>query len=172
MWPNFLNLGFIWLAGPNGGVVALLAALLRPDPVKSLILAEPGAFSVARGHPAIEEFIGGMEMLQTQVADDDNPDRLLEGIPSERVRGAMLFLHERPLWEAEIPVEQLVAAAFGKLVITGGRGDLFDVVGTRLAASIGAQVAAVESSTHPLQKEGTHFNRTVLKFLGRKTHPT
>jgi hypothetical protein len=111
-----------------------------------------------------------MEKLQDQITDDDHPDGLLEGIPSEHARGASLFLHERPPWEAMIPVEQLAAAAFGKLVILGGRGDLFDVVGKSLAESIGAQVAIVESPTHALQKEGTLFNRTVLNFLRRKTN--
>ena len=39
-----------------GGVVALLAAASRPD-LRSLVLLEPPAFGVARGNPAVEEFL-------------------------------------------------------------------------------------------------------------------
>lgn len=40
-----------------GAVVALLAAARRPESVRTLTLAEPAAFALARGHPAVEELI-------------------------------------------------------------------------------------------------------------------
>ena len=40
-----------------GGVISLLAASRRPDTVRSLTVNEPPAFGVARGDPAVEDFL-------------------------------------------------------------------------------------------------------------------
>jgi pimeloyl-ACP methyl ester carboxylesterase len=40
-----------------GGVISLLAAARRPDELRSLVVIEPPAFGVARGEPAVDEFV-------------------------------------------------------------------------------------------------------------------
>src|SRR5437763_15844582 len=41
-----------------GGVVALLAAGMRPESVRSLTVVEPPALGLVRGREAVEEFVG------------------------------------------------------------------------------------------------------------------
>jgi pimeloyl-ACP methyl ester carboxylesterase len=46
-----------------GGVIALLAAALKPDAVHSLTVSEPGLLRVAAGNPRIDELIEQGEQL-------------------------------------------------------------------------------------------------------------
>src|SRR5437016_1467228 len=46
-----------------GGVLALLAAALRPEAVKSLIVSEPGLLQLAAGNPEGDAMIAQAELL-------------------------------------------------------------------------------------------------------------
>lgn len=48
------------VAHSYGAVVALLAAARRPDALRSLVVVEPAAFAVARGDPAVEEYLAAI----------------------------------------------------------------------------------------------------------------
>jgi pimeloyl-ACP methyl ester carboxylesterase len=100
-----------------GGVVSLLAAARRPEAVRSLTVIEPPALGLARGNPVVEEFIAG---VQSAVGDATDPSDyrlrflLSFGFPArpETLTGADLEAassswHERPPWEAEIPLDEL-----------------------------------------------------------------
>ena len=58
------------VAHSYGGVISLLAAAMRPEAVRSLTLVEPPAFGVARGHPAVEDFVARGTELWTEGPDD------------------------------------------------------------------------------------------------------
>jgi pimeloyl-ACP methyl ester carboxylesterase len=100
-----------------GGVVALLAAGLRPEAVRSLTVIEPPAFGVARGNVVVEEFIDGVDDAMREAADPsdyrcrflrnfgfDASAQKLEGLAFEAARSSW---RERSPAEAEIPFAAL-----------------------------------------------------------------
>src|SRR6266566_4778290 len=114
-----------------GAVIALLAAAERPEAVRSLTVSEPGALLIAAGDPDVDEMIRNGEQLYSdpQSVPADIFLRLFRSgagssheTPVELsgwlARGAELLKHERPPWEAEIPLERLAAADFPVLVIS------------------------------------------------------
>ncbi|HEY7414375.1 MAG TPA: alpha/beta hydrolase [Ktedonobacteraceae bacterium] len=113
-----------------GGVVAMLAAALRPQAVRSLTLIEPGAYRAAEQDPDVAAALRQMREAIGKVPDNLSAEQWLRlstepvgmSVPDPtpaRLRAAQTSMHERPCWEAEIPIEQLAAAAWPKLVISG-----------------------------------------------------
>jgi pimeloyl-ACP methyl ester carboxylesterase len=160
-----------------GGVVSLLAASQRPEAVRSLTVIEPPAFAVARGHPAVEEFVARATELW-----EDGPDEsaaflaafgglvgssiaLPEPLPPELERGARLLMVERLPWEAEIPLDALAATAFPKLVVSGGHHPAFDAVCDVLERRLGAERAVIPGAGHSVQRTGAPCNERLEAFL-------
>jgi len=113
-----------------GGVVAMLAAVRKPRAIRSLTLIEPGAYRVAEHDPtvaaALQRNREGMKNLPSNLSAADWLRLSTEpvGIPlpeptATMLRAAQTAMHERPCWEAEIPVEELAAAPWPRLVISG-----------------------------------------------------
>ena len=130
-----------------GGVVSLLAAARCPEAVRTLTVIEPPALGLVRGNPTVEEFIAG---VQTAVEEATDPSdyrlrfRRAFGFPARReeLTGADLDAawsswHERPPWEAEIPLDEL--RGLRTLVV---RGDWSDA-GPRARELGGAALHAV-----------------------------
>jgi pimeloyl-ACP methyl ester carboxylesterase len=114
-----------------GGVLCLLAAAARPDLVRSLTLIEPPAFSIARGHPAVETFIARLEPWFA-AAPQMPKERLLPGflrsfgldppdvqLSEEDLADAVTSAHEPPPWEAEVPLDRLAQASLPTFVVSG-----------------------------------------------------
>src|SRR5207247_2293811 len=94
----------------------------------SLTVSEPPAFGVARGNPAVEEFIARFEEI---VATNPSPRDYLaqfaplvgstlptpETLPPPLEQGAQAALAERPPFEAEIPFEERLGA--DRAVVSG-----------------------------------------------------
>jgi len=121
-----------------GAVIALLAAALRPEAVWSLTVSEPGCLRVAAGDPEVDPVIAHGEELYrrgAQLAPRDFLVLFRSGVhsahetpaelPDWLERGARLVITERPPWEADIPFEELAAAPFPKLVISGDLSPAF-----------------------------------------------
>ena len=160
-----------------GGAVALLAAARRPAAVRSLTVIESGSSGVARGHPAVAAFEGALAAL----AADPPPD------PAARVRAIFAILEPagrlpEPLpppllefarrlgtfrWpsEAVIPVEQLAAAPFPKLWVSGGHSPVYEAIMDALAAQIGGRRAVLRGAGHAPQRLGAPFNALLEEFL-------
>jgi pimeloyl-ACP methyl ester carboxylesterase len=164
------------VAHSYGGVISLLAAALRPDAVRSLTVVEPPAFGVARGDPAVEDFIARGTELWTDGPDD--PAAFLERffglvggrpIPGrlkpELEQGARLLMRERYPWEAEIPFDALAAAPFPTLVVSGAHDDAFEAVCDVLAERIGAERTVIAGQGHGAQRTGPPFNERLERFL-------
>ena len=133
-------------------MIALLAAALRPEAVRSLTVSEPGSLRLAAGDPRVDAMIADgdtlysdpdaipdevfLRLFRSGVGSDRDPSERLAG---ELERGVELLKRERPPWEAEIPVEALAAATFPKLVISGDHSPVFDAVCDSLAEEIGAE---------------------------------
>jgi pimeloyl-ACP methyl ester carboxylesterase len=164
------------VAHSYGGVISLLAAAMRPDAVRSLTVVEPPAFGVARGHPAVEAFVARGTELWTEGPDD--PAAFLErffGLVGSRPilgrlrpeleQGARLLMSERYPWEARIPLDELAAAPFPKLAVSGAHDDAFEAVCDVLAETIGAERAVFSGQGHRVQRTGAPFNERLERFL-------
>jgi pimeloyl-ACP methyl ester carboxylesterase len=85
----------------------------------------------------------------------------------ELLQGARTLRAERPPGDAEIPLEALAAAAFPKLVVSGGHSAPFDAVCDVLEERLGAQRAVLPGAGHSVQRLGVPFNDLLATFLER-----
>ena len=65
---------------------------------------------------------------------------------------------ERPPWEADPPLEELAAARFPKLVVSGAHSRAFDAVCDVLEQRLDAERAVLPGAGHSPQLLGEPFN--------------
>lgn len=154
-----------------GGVVAMAAAVLRPEAVRSLVLIEPSALRVAEADPVVaaglarnrRAFEPGSPALPVSPEDYLRSGAAF-GMPvpeftPRRLRATRTAMAERPCWEAEIPLEPLARAPWPKLVVNGGWdrahpeyrqyvGDALLACGRFIAPRIGARSVLVPGTDH------------------------
>jgi pimeloyl-ACP methyl ester carboxylesterase len=177
---EFLEPGTHLVGHSYGGVIALLAAARRPELVRSLTVIEPPAFGVARGVPAVDEFIARIEALWTSGPRD--PAEFLSGFLSlvgsstppgdftpELLQGARTLMVERSPAEAVIPFDELARAPFPKLVVSGGHSAAFEAVCDVLEDRLGAERAVLPGAGHSVQRLGEPFNELLTEFVARAT---
>ena len=159
-----------------GGVIALLAAV-KVAGLASLTVVEPPAFGVARGHPAVEEFV---RAATTQRLRAHAPEAFLRGflasvgspydppspLPAEVEQGARTLLVERPPWEARIPLAELRARRLPALVVSGAHSAAFDAVCDVLERELGAERAVCAGAGHVAQMTPA-FNDVLERFVHR-----
>jgi pimeloyl-ACP methyl ester carboxylesterase len=158
-----------------GGVVALLAAALYADRVRSLTVIEPPCLGVARGHPVIDAYESQSALLWQKTDDPAAFLRaFLEGVgapvpPGEfspaLLQGARTLMVERHPWEAEIPLDTLGATAFPKLVVSGAHSKPFDIVCDVLTERLHAERAVLPGAGHSVQRLGEPFNDLLAAFV-------
>jgi pimeloyl-ACP methyl ester carboxylesterase len=167
-----------------GGVVSLLAAARRPDAVRSLVLIEPPAFGVARGHDAVEELIRNISAAAATLEDPSEYRAAFLrgfGFPGEPVTlegdaltAARASMTERPPWEAQIPLDELERVGLRVLLVQGDwcpapdsaralAGAAFRAVCDELHTRLHAQRAVFPAAHNP-QKLGSVFNDRVRAF--------
>ena len=150
-----------------GGVVALLAAGLRPESVRSLTVVEPPALGLVRGREAVEEFIGRVDAARREASDGadyarrfimsfgfDEPERRPAG---RALRTATASWRERPRWEAAVPLARLEPTA--RRI---GRAALHPVCDV-LAEHARARTLTVPGTSHAAQR-GVVFNDELHAF--------
>lgn len=175
---QFLEPGTHLVGHSYGGVISLLAAARRPEQLRSLTVIEPPAFGVARGVPAADEFIAGIEEHWTSGPRD--PAEFLRGflalvgssIPPgdftpELLQGARTLMVERSPAEAVIPFDVLGSAPFPKLVVSGGHSPAFEAVCDVLEQGLGAERAILPGAGHSVQRLGEPFNDLLTSFVER-----
>jgi pimeloyl-ACP methyl ester carboxylesterase len=159
-----------------GGVVSLLIAARQPERVRSLTVSEPPAFGVARGRPEVERLIA--ELTAFFATGPHEPAAYLRGflgiigsgmrqpepLPPPLEQGARAAIAERPPWEAEIPLDELAAAAFPKLVISGAHHPAFDAVCDVLEERLGAERAVLPGAGHSIPRAPGYVER-LAEFL-------
>ena len=141
-----------------GGVISLLIA--SELPVRSLTVNEPPAFGVARGNPAVEEFLAKLEhapreprlYLEYFLPLVGSSLQLPDPLPPPLEAGARAAMAERPPHEAEIPLDELAAAPFPKFVVSGGHSRAFDAVADVLEQRLGAQRAVLPGAGHSIPR--------------------
>jgi pimeloyl-ACP methyl ester carboxylesterase len=157
-----------------GAVVSLLAAARAP--LASLTVVEPPAFGVARDNPAVAEFLaqfaagapkdprGYLEFFLPLVGSSLN---LREPLPPAIEAGARAAIAERSPDQAVIPLDELAAAAFPKLVVSGGHNAAFDAVCDVLEQRLDAQRAVLPGAGHSIPRLGEPFNALLEAFISR-----
>jgi pimeloyl-ACP methyl ester carboxylesterase len=159
-----------------GGVIALFAAAKFPGRVRSLTVIEPPALAVARGNPVADAFAASSTRLWESGPHD--PETFLRGFlaavnaPAPRrgfspelLQGARTLMVERYPWTAEIPLGELAATPFPKLVVSGGHSEAFDAVCDVLEKRLGAQRAVLPGAGHSVQRLGEPFNELLAAFV-------
>ncbi len=160
-----------------GGVIALLAAAEVPSRIRSLTVIEPPAMAVARGNPAADTFTReGSDWWRTGPTDD--PEAFLRGflsfvgseyeppspLPPALAQGARTLIVERGPWEAEIPLDELAAAAIPTLVVSGGHHPAFDAVCDVLTERLAARRLVLTGYGHTAQRH-PDFNSRLAEFV-------
>ena len=157
-----------------GGVVSLLAAPRAA--LGSLTVIEPPAFGIARGDPAVEEFLGHFASgvpqdprgyLELFLPLVGSSLRLSDPLPPVLEAGGRAAIAERWPTEAAIPLEELAATDFPKLVVSGGHSKAFDAVCDVLEERLGAQRAVLPGAGHTIPRLGEPFNALVESFVDR-----
>jgi pimeloyl-ACP methyl ester carboxylesterase len=178
MFAELLGDGAHLVGHSYGAVIALLAAAQRPGAVRSLTVSEPGCLRVAQGTPVVDEMIANGERLfaEGEGIPDEMFLRLFRGgagsawgtpddLPDELLRGVQLLKRERPSWEAEIPLEELAAADFPVLVLSGGHSPAFEAVCDSLADALSAERAVIRGRGHTVPSTGSPYNERLEAFL-------
>ena len=161
-----------------GAVIALYAAALRPEAVRSLTVSEPGCLRVAAGEEHVDAQIAGGERLY-ELASTLQPLDFLRAfrggvgsshdtpaeLTGELLQGARLLMRERPPWEADPPLETLRTARFSKLVISGGHSPVFEAVCNAVARRMHADRAVISGRGHTIPAVGAAYNERLHSFL-------
>jgi pimeloyl-ACP methyl ester carboxylesterase len=161
-----------------GGVISLFAAARYADRLQSLTLVEPPAFGVAHGNAATDEFVaGGVELWErgprdpavflraflTSVGSSIPPGQFSDAL----LQGARTLMVERGPWEAKPPLDELSAAPWPKLVVSGAHSRAFDAVCDVLEIRLGAERAVLPGAGHSVPRLGEPFNALLESFVYR-----
>jgi hypothetical protein len=145
-------------------------------------LLEPAAFGLGQQHPAARTLAADVRRLWDQdLPDEEWVVRFLtavgsdpETLPPQLLAAAVPLVsvcrQGRPGWEATLPIAGVAAAAYPKLVISGGHSAGFDAICDDLAEQIGASRAVVEGAGHEIQFTGAPLNDALLA-LWRASSP-
>jgi pimeloyl-ACP methyl ester carboxylesterase len=171
-----------------GAIVCMLAAVRRPQRVRSLTVVEPPAFGLVQDDPSVRQMVsrldahigraGGMteeEYLSGFLAAwgfDLREGPTLNAVARRSVRRS---IGERLPTEAEIPLDALAAAPFPILVARGGwdavpaaareiGGRAFIAVCDLLVERLGAELAVFPGAAHQPQLLGEPFNTRIAEF--------
>lgn len=161
-----------------GGLSAMIAAARWPDATRSLTLLEAPAVAVASNDPAWRSFVAEVGRIwESDLADAEWVVEFLVAVGSDpgefpadflETAAALVpaFRRGRPFLEADLPFDQLAAATFPKLVVSGGHHRGFEAMSDDLAARIGASRAVVVGAGHEIQFTGELLNRELRSLWG------
>lgn len=161
-----------------GAVIALHAAALARESVRSLVISEPGCLRVAAGVPTVDDAIANGELLYAH-ADDLGPLDFLRAfrggvgsthempahLEGELLHGARMVMRERAPWESDPPLAALREARFPKLVISGGHSRVFEAVCDAVARELDAERATISGRGHTIPATGAPYNELVREFI-------
>jgi pimeloyl-ACP methyl ester carboxylesterase len=159
-----------------GGVIALLIAARRPEAVRSLVVSEPPAFGVARGNPEVDRLVERLDAHFSRGPRDPrefaagflaivgSSAAVPEELPPKVEQSIRATMAERPPWEAEIPLDELAATRFPKLVISGAHHAAFDAVCDVLEQRLDAQRAVLPGAGHGVPR-APGYAETLERFL-------
>jgi len=162
-----------------GGVITLLAATLVRDRLGSLTVIEPPCTRVALGDAAADGFAENGRRWWADGPRDDL-EAFLRGflryvgssfdpptpLPPDVEQGARTLLVERGPWEAEIPLDELRAAPYPKLVVSGAHHAAFEAICDVLERRLDAERLVLAGYGHAPQLH-PGFNDALASFVDR-----
>lgn len=161
-----------------GAVGSLFAAALKPEAVLSLTVIEPPLFWLVRGDPVADDIVMRTNLV-FETMRNATPEEFVaalnkavgfEALPmtldQESRRGVESMMKERIPIDAQVPIEQLKAASFPKLVVSGGWSEVFEATCNELAKRIGAKRAVMKGAGHEAFRAGDSFNELLSDFWG------
>jgi len=162
-----------------GAVIALYAAALRPQAVRSLTVSEPGCMRMAAGNPAVDAQIAAGELLYEH-AQEFAPAGLPARVPRRRrldardargarrrAAGGSAAVHARTPRPGR-PSRRLSSCArrrLHKLVISGGHSPVFEAVCDAVAERLQAARATIPGRGHTIPATGEPYNARLHSFL-------
>jgi pimeloyl-ACP methyl ester carboxylesterase len=147
-----------------GAVIALLIAARHPGRVRSLVVSEPPAFGLARGNPTVDALVERLDehfthgprepraFLNGFLALVGTKAQLPDPLPPEVEQSIRATMAERMPWEAGIPLDELSAAQFPKLVISGTHHPAFDAVCDVLEERLPARREVLPGAGHGIPR--------------------
>lgn len=165
-----------------GGLGVLFAAARRPEATLSLTVLEPAAFVLAQheaaAHALVDEVrrIWGLDLpddewvLRFLTAVGSTPDVLSRELIDAAVPLVPLLRRGRPGWDADLPLADLAAAKFPKLVVSGGHHAGFEAICDDLAEGIGGTRQVIEGAGHEVQFTGPLVNEALLALWRGASH--
>ncbi len=116
---------------------------------------------------------GVREMWDLDLSDDEWAERFLRavgtdieelppGVLEQVVPLVPVLRRGRPVWDADLPLAELAAADFPKLVVSGGHSAGFDAICDELASRIDAARRVVVGAGHEIQFTGEPINEALL----------
>lgn len=173
----------------NGALAALIAAAQCPQLVHSLALIQPPAFRAATEQPVVQRLLdrveqaavpAGMSVTEFLRASTEGVGMPMPEPTANRLRAVDTSMHERPVWEAEIPVAALRSAAWPKLVISGTWQDapaLYrEYVGEPLMACADALATGIEATHlrvpgyYPHTQQSKRVNTALAQLWNSTAH--
>jgi pimeloyl-ACP methyl ester carboxylesterase len=157
-----------------GGLGVMVAAARRPDATKSLTLLEAPVPMSADADPAWQALVDEVGLLWGQnLSDEDWVIRFLKAVgsdpdqfPPELLAAAVplvpVLRRGRPFYQGGLPLAELAAARFPKLVVSGGHHAGFERSCADLAQRIGAAHEVIEGAGHEIQFTGDPINQALL----------
>jgi len=97
--------------------------------------------------------------LKTVGSDAIPPDLLAAALPLVPV-----CRQGRAAWEAELPISELAAATFPKLVVSGGHHAGFEAICDDVAERIDATRMVIEGAGHEVQFTGPPLNEALVSL--------
>lgn len=161
-----------------GGIVALTAAARRPDLVRSLTMIEPPALGIARGHPAADhsiELLSRFEPPPPGLTPEQfwKRFRAMMGMPvPEQVtltpierKAVEAHMAEAPPFTLSLPLDELAATSFPKLVVSGDWHAGMDAVADIITERLNAERFVLKGWYHNVHRGGEPFNQRLEAFL-------
>jgi len=158
-----------------GGLGALFAAARRPDATRSLVVLEPPVLTLGRDSAAAQSLTADVRQMWEQdgLSDEEWVVRFLKAVGSDPDEFPPEFLATavpvvpvlrggRPVFEAPLPLAELAAASFPKLVVSGGHNAGFEAICDDLAERIGASRTVIAGAGHEIQFTGPPLNEQLL----------
>jgi pimeloyl-ACP methyl ester carboxylesterase len=159
-----------------GGVGVMLAAAQRPEATRSMALLEPPVPTLGLLHAGWRALLDDVRHLWQEDLPDrewvmrflrivgSDPDQLTPELLDAAVTLVPVFRRGRPMFEAELPLDELAAARFPKLVVSGGHHYGFEAMSDELARRIDASRAVIAGAGHEIQFTGQPINDALLSL--------
>lgn len=153
-----------------GGLSAMIAAARWPEATLSLTVLEGPAASLAAHDPAWRALVADVRSLwHSDLPDNDwvveflvamgsDPSEFPPDFLATAVELVPVFRRGRPFVDVDLPIDQLAAATFPKLVVSGGHHPGFEAMSDDLAARIKASRTVIRGAGHEIQFTGGPLN--------------